>query len=157
MIKLDATPFGMVALTVAMVLLYVALLDVTLSVTIGAPSMGDAFESLFVNIGLWAVLCLMLVVGAIKGAMPGWAAATLHVLMPASFIACFSGVDAYSRGLTYGVIFPVGLPIVIAAYSFWARLASSGGWFHAQVTGAMLLGATVCLSAAALVLLMMRP
>ncbi len=153
MIKVNAMPFGMIALTVATAPLYVALINLTVSTTIGAPSMGDAFGGLFANLGLWAVLCLMLVVAAVKGAMPRWAAAALLILMPASFFACFSGVDAYSRGLRWGVIFPAGLPLLIAAYSFWARHASSRGWFHARATGATLLGAIFCLSAAALIFL----
>ena len=149
----DAKPFGMIALTAVAVPLYVALVDLTMSTTIGAPSMGDAFEDLFANLGLWAVLCLMLVVGAVKGNMPRWGVAALLILVPASFVACFSGVDAYSRGLRWGVIFPAGLPLLIAAYSFWARLVSGRGWRHAQATGSTLLGAIFCLSAAALIFL----
>src|SRR5947207_12074950 len=63
----------------------------------GESRMSAAFEGLFLNLGLWIVLAVMIVAGAVGGKMPGWAGGLAGILVPASGIANFTAVDMCSR------------------------------------------------------------
>lgn len=86
----------------------------------GEARMGDAFEALFVTAGLWIVLAVMLVIGGAAGGMPRWAALLAVILVPASAVAAFAGLDMASRHMHWAVVFPGVLAPLIAFYAFWA-------------------------------------
>ena len=85
----------------------------------GESRMSAAFEGLFLNLGLWIVLAVMVVAGAVGGKMPGWAGGLAGVLIPASGVANFTAVDMCSRHMPWAIVFPVLLAPLIAFYAFW--------------------------------------
>jgi len=60
-----------------------------------------------------------IVVGAVTGAMPGWAGGLAGILIPASGVANFTAVDMCSRHMPWAIVFPVLLAPLIAFYAFW--------------------------------------
>ena len=88
----------------------------------GEAAIGAAFQELFVTVGLWIVLAVLLLVGGIMGEMPRWSAIVAVVLHPLSGVAAFIALDMCSRNIGWAIVFPVLLPALIALYAVWARL-----------------------------------
>jgi hypothetical protein len=88
----------------------------------GEARMADAFEALFATTGLWLVLAIMLVVGALTGAIPAWSAVVAVVLIPASAVATFVAIDMCSRNMRWPILYAVVLPALIAFYAFWLAM-----------------------------------
>jgi hypothetical protein len=92
----------------------------------GEASLEAALEGLFLTAGLWIVLVIMIIVGAARGTMPGWAGGLAGILIPASGVANFTAVDLCSRHMPWAIVAPVLLAPLIAFYAFWA------GWPRLQ-------------------------
>ena len=86
----------------------------------GEASLEAAIEGLFVTAGLWIVLAIMVVVGAVQGTMPGWAGRLAGILVPVSGVANFTAVDMCSRHMPWAIVIPILLAPLIAFYAFWA-------------------------------------
>jgi len=85
----------------------------------GEASLEAALEGLFLTAGLWIVLVIMIIVGAARGTMPGWAGGLAGILIPASGVANFTAVDLCSRHVPWAIVAPVLLAPLIAFYAFW--------------------------------------
>ena len=121
--RLRSAPYGMIALLAVAGVLYCALL-----VTSAAPSGGgedaysQAWASLLLTFWLWVALAALLLVGAVMGHMPRWAALSSLLLHPLSGVAAFAAEDAASRHVAGALIIVALLPLVVAGYALWARL-----------------------------------
>ena len=89
-------PAGTIALLSLAVVLYAAMMS-----CLGDASGGDAFGrglalayAAFLGAVLWLVLAALLIVAAVKGRMPVWAALGLVVLLPLSCGAVWMASDA---------------------------------------------------------------
>jgi hypothetical protein len=111
-------PIGLLVLLAVAGVLYALMLANALT----QPSGGGeaAIEGLFLTAGLWIVLAIMIVGGAVMGAMPGWAGGLAGILIPASGVANFTAVDMCSRHMPWAIVVPVLLAPLIAFYAFWA-------------------------------------
>jgi hypothetical protein len=118
----------------------------------GESSMAAAFAGLFVTLGLWLVLALMLVVAGITGSMPRWVGFLALVLVPMSGVAAFTALDMVSRHMPWAIVFLILLPILIVFYAFWARLPALRSALDAQRTSAAVWGSVFALSVVAFVL-----
>lgn len=148
-----AAPLGLFLLFAVATALYLLLLVNGVGpINCGAPAFGDAFAALFLTVGLWLVLAAMLVVAAIPGAMPRWAAILAFVVTPLSGIAAFIAIDMVSRCIFWAIVFPAALPPLLAFYALWARLPRLHATLPAQQTSLAIWGVVVGLTAAPLVL-----
>ena len=97
-------PIGLLLLLSVAGVLYVLMLANALYEPSGGGEarMSAAFEGLFLGAGLWIVLAIMIVVGAVMGSMPGWAGALAGILVPVSGVANFTAVDMCSRAACPG-------------------------------------------------------
>jgi hypothetical protein len=71
----------------------------------------------------WAVLAALLVMGATKGEMPGWAGLLAYILHPASCAAAIAVsilMDGGGREKTWLVVIPAAAPLLMAAFATWA-------------------------------------
>ena len=144
-------PFGTVLLLVATGVLYVAMLGtVSFSTGIGDASFGQAVASLFATTALWIALAILLIAAGISGHMPRWAAFAAVFLVPLSGVAAFAAIDMCSRHIKWAVVFPVVLPVLIAAYALWARLPGLHARIPAGPMSAGIWGMVLVLSGAAL-------
>ena len=68
-------PIGLLLLLAVACVLYFLMLASALNQPAGGGEsrMAAAFEALFLTAGLWIVLVIMIIVGGVSGAMPGWA------------------------------------------------------------------------------------
>ncbi len=115
-------PVGTIVLLVLACGLYVAMLaSISFSSGGGDAAFGDAMASFFAVIALWVVLAALLITGAVVGHMPRWSAVIAFILVPFSGVAAFVAIDMCSRHMKPAVIVPVILPLIIVAYSMWAR------------------------------------
>ncbi|HET6222936.1 MAG TPA: hypothetical protein VFE11_12245 [Dongiaceae bacterium] len=143
-------PAGTIALLSLAVVLYAAMM----SCLADAPG-GDAFGrglalayAAFLGAVLWLVLAALLVVAAVKGRMPVWAALGLVVLLPLSCVAVWMAGDAVGRGDSSALVMPALLPPLFAFYALWARLPALHARLPAGVVSAVLGAAIVFLTAA---------
>ena len=97
---------------------------------------------------LWLVLAALLIVAAVKGRMPVWAALGLVVLLPLSCGAVWMASDAVGHGDASAFWVAALLPPLFALYALWARLPALHARLHAGVVSAVLGGAIVLLTAA---------
>jgi hypothetical protein len=142
-------PAGTIALLSLAVLLYAAMM----SCLADAPG-GDAFGrglalayAAFIGAVLWLVLAALLVVAAVKGRMPVWAAIGLVVLLPLSCVAVWMAGDAVGRGDSSALLMPALLPPLFALYALWARLPALHARLRAGFVSAVLGAAIVFLTA----------
>jgi cytochrome bd-type quinol oxidase subunit 2 len=118
----------------------------------GEGAMADAFEALFVTLGLWIVLSLLVAAAGIMGAMPRWAGGLAVVLVPLSGVATVVAIDMCSRHKGWAIVFPAVLPLLIALYAVWARLPRLHRALPPGRTSLALWTAVLILSAAPLLL-----
>lgn len=88
----------------------------------GEEAFSNAWASFLLTLGLWIVLALMLIVGAVMGRMPLWAGIAALLLHPLSGIAAVAALDAVSRRINGEIVVLFLLPLLIAFYAFWARM-----------------------------------
>jgi len=69
---------------------------------------------------LWMVLGLLLM-GAVRGEMPRWAAILAVVVYPLTLVAAFASIDLRERYHGWAIVVPVLLPPLIGLYAIWAR------------------------------------
>jgi hypothetical protein len=144
-------PVGMIIVLIAAAVLYVAMLStITFSTGRGDASFGQAIASLMATAGLWIALAVLLVIGATMGEMPRWAIFTAVLLVPFSGAATFAAIDMCSRHITWAVIFPVMLPLLIAAYALWIRLPGWRGIVSAEHASTVAWALVLLLSGVAL-------
>jgi hypothetical protein len=118
----------------------------------GEARIAQAYAALLLTAGLWTVLALMLLVGGATGAIPGWAAALAFVLLPLSGAAAFAAMDMCSRGIKAAAVFPALLPLIVAAYAYWARSTRLHARWPARRASFAAWGTVLALSLAALIL-----
>lgn len=142
-------PVAIIVLLTVAALLYAAMMG-----NIGDASGSDAFGrglalafGAIFGIVLWLVLSAALVVAAVKGRMPVWAAAGLLVLAPLSCVASLKAADAYGAGDSSALLIPALLPPLFALYALWASLPSLHGVLRAGVVSAVVGVAIVFLAA----------
>jgi len=147
-------PIGLLLLLAIAGVLYVLMLaNATYQPAGGGESrMSAAFEGLFLTAGLWIVLAIMTVVGAVGGTMPGWAGGLAGILVPASGIANITAVDMLSRHMPGAIVFPILLAPLIAFYAFWARLPQLQARLPAERTSVAVWASIFVLSVATFVL-----
>jgi hypothetical protein len=142
-------PAGTIALLSLAVVLYAAMM----SCLADAPG-GDAFGrglalayAAFIGAVLWLVLAALLIVAAVKGRMPVWAAIGLVVLLPLSCVAVWMAGEAAGRGDSSALLVAALLPPLFALYALWARLPALHARLPAGVVSAVLGAAIVFLAA----------
>jgi len=147
-------PVGLLLLLAVAGVLYVLMLaNATYEPAGGGESrMSAAFEGLFLTLGLWIVLAVMIVAGAVGGTMPGWAGGLAGILVPASGIANFTAVDMLSRHMPWAIVFPILLAPLIAFYAFWARMPELQARLPAERTSVAVWASIFVLSVATFVL-----
>ena len=118
----------------------------------GEASLEAAIEGLFVTAGLWIVLAIMVVVGAVQGTMPGWAGGLAGILVPASGVANFTAVDMCSRHMPWAIVIPILLAPLIAFYAFWAGWPKLHAALPAESTSVAVWASIFVLSVATFVL-----
>jgi hypothetical protein len=147
-------PIGLLLLLAVAAILYVLMLANAMYQPSGGgeSSMAAAFEGLFLTAGLWIVLAIMIIAGAVGGTMPGWAGALAGILVPASGIANFTAVDMCSRHMPWAIVFPILLAPLIAFYAFWARMPQLQAVLPAERTSVAVWASIFILSVATFVL-----
>ena len=148
-------PAGTIALLSLAVLLYAAMMS-----CLADAQGGDAFGrglalayAAFIGAVLWLVLAALLIVAAVKGRMPVWAAVGLVVLLPLSCGAVWMASDAVGHGDASAFWVAALLPPLYALYALWARLPALHARLHVGVVSAVLGAAIVVLTAAPFVAL----
>jgi hypothetical protein len=147
-------PVGLLLLLAVAGVLYVLMLGNAMYEPSGGGEsrMSAAFEGLFLTAGLWIVLAVMIVAGAVGGKMPGWAGGLAGILVPASGIANFTAVDMLSRHMPWAIVFPILLAPLIAFYAFWARMPQLQARLPAERTSVAVWASIFVLSVATFVL-----
>src|SRR3954469_22630015 len=117
-------PIGLILLLAPACAAYLAMLaNAARPMRGGEGAMADALEALFVTLGLWIVLSLLVAAAGIMGAMPRSAGGLAVVLVPLSGVATVVAIDMCSRRIGWAIVFPAVLPLLIALYAVWARPA----------------------------------
>jgi hypothetical protein len=118
----SGAPIGTIILLGVAAMLY-ALMMANLVPDSGTDAAGRGLNQAFgalVGFLLWIVLAILLVVAAVKGAMPlsGWAALAL---LPLSAVGAVVAAGLIERDAGWPILVPALLPLLIAAYAVWAR------------------------------------
>ena len=147
-------PIGLLVLLAVAAVLYGFMLAnaVTQPSGGGEASLEAAIEGLFLTAGLWIVLVIMIIVGAVRGTMPGWAGGLAGILLPASGVANFTAVDLCSRHMPWAIVVPILLAPLIAFYAFWAGWPKLHATLPAERTSVAVWASIFVLSAATFVL-----
>jgi hypothetical protein len=146
-----SVPFGTIVLLAIVGALYLLMLgSISFSSGGGDASFGRAIASLFFTVGLWVALAVLLIVSGVMGEMPRWAAIIAVILLPLAGIATFTAIDMCSRHIKWAVVFPVILPLLVAAYAVWARLPKFRTAIPAEVMSTAVWASVLALSLAAL-------
>jgi hypothetical protein len=147
-------PVGAFVVLALAVLLYALMLINILAPDTSGPGdrvVGEAFMELFITVGLWVVLAILVVIGGVMGAMPRWVGWSAVVLVPLAGVASFVALDMVSRGVMAGIIVPVLLPALVAFYAMWARMKQLRGRFPAGWISVAVWGLIAVISIVALV------
>jgi hypothetical protein len=86
---------------------------------------------------LWLVLSIMLVIARKHGAIPGWAMASLIVLVPLSAIGVAVSIGIYSDRGNWLIVVPVAAPLVLLLYATWARFSTLQGLLAVEPANAI--------------------
>jgi len=144
-------PVGTVFVLLLTAVLYVVMLaKIQFSPTSGDAAVGVAATQFVLLAGVWILLAILLIVGGVKGDMPGFAAVLLVLLLPLSGWATLAMLDQCMRGHVWAASFHVVLPVLLALYALWARFEGLHGVFPPVTTSATLLGGVFVLSIVAL-------
>jgi hypothetical protein len=76
----------------------------------------------FMVLGLWILLAILLVIGAIKGGMPWWSKLAAVILVPASGASALAAMNLMSGhpGVRWPLVIPVLAPLLLIALSLWS-------------------------------------
>jgi hypothetical protein len=83
--------------------------------------LASAFGAIF-GIGLWLALAMLLMIAAISGRMPGWAAAAMLVLHPLGGVASFAAAGLYQANGGWWLLVPELLAPLAAIYALAMRV-----------------------------------
>jgi hypothetical protein len=142
-------PIGTLVLLVLASMLY-ALMLANLTDSSGTDAAGRGLNQAFaalVGLLLWSVLAILLVVAAVKGAMPPAGLAAI-LLLPASAVGAVVAAGLVEREPGWPIVVPALLPPLIAAYAVWARLPQLHARLKPLPTSLAIGAAIVALSAA---------
>ena len=117
-------PIGAILLLGVACVLYLILMT-NIAETRGSDAAGRGLAAAYTAamiLVLWVVLAALLLIAAIKGSMPAWAAIAAVVLVPLSAIAAFIAADHYGRDGGWWILVPGLLPPLMALYALWARI-----------------------------------
>lgn len=110
-------------------------------------AMAEGFGIMF-TIMLWVVLGILLLIGGIQGAMPGWSAATAGILLVVSGVSVANLGRLFDNGTNpQYLLAPVAIPPLFAGYALWARLPSWRRALPAMPTSIVVWAAVALLSA----------
>lgn len=115
----------------------------------GDAVLSASFAIIYDVLAVWVALAALLVIAAVKGAMPVSGRVAAVVLTPASGAATAAAIDLATRGGRWALVLPCLLPPLIALYAAWARLPRLRAAASAGVATAAIWGAVLVLSAAA--------
>ena len=142
-------PIGTLVLLVLASMLY-ALMLANLTDSSGTDAAGRGLNQAFaalVGLLLWSVLAILLVVAAVKGAMPPAGLAAI-LLLPASAVGAVVAAGLIEREPGWPIVVPALLPPLIAAYAVWARFPQLHGRLKPLPTSLAIGAAVVALSVA---------
>jgi nitrate reductase NapE component len=151
--RLQSAPIDALLLCGLAGTLYIAMLASTSATgsSSGEAAIGEAIQAMFLTLGLWIVLAILLVVGGVMGEMPRWSAMIAVVLHPLSGVATVIAMDMYSRHIKWAMVFPMLLPLLTALYAMWARIPRLHKSLPAEATSIAAWGLILGLSIAALI------
>jgi hypothetical protein len=143
-------PVGAILVFVVAALLYMATMasvsDLHDSDAAGR-GLASAFGAIF-GIALWLALAVLLLIAAIRGRMPRWAATSMLVLYPLGGVASFAAAALYGAHGGWWLLVPSLLPPLVGLYALSMRLPALG--LPATLISAVLLGLALLLSLAPL-------
>ena len=143
-------PIGAIVVFIVASLLYMATMA-SVSDLHESDAAGRGLASAFgaiLGVVLWLALAVLLVISAINGRMPRWAAASLLVLYPLGGIASFAAAGLYGAHGGWWLLVPSLLPPLVGLYALAMRLPALG--FPATLISAVVLGIVLLLSLAPL-------
>lgn len=124
-----ASPIGMFIVLAVAFCFYLGMMACFVNIqnpgsdTVGR-AMAEGFGIMF-TVMLWVVLGILLLIGGIQGAMPGWAAGIAAILL------VISGISVANLGRLLNndaspqyLLVPAAIPPLFAFYALWARLPS---------------------------------
>ena len=85
---------------------------------------------------LWIVLAIVLLIARSHGAIPGWATASLIVLVPLSAIGMCMAIAFWGDRGGWLIAIPVVTPLLLAFYAAWARLPALQGLLSGDIASA---------------------
>jgi hypothetical protein len=145
--KLRSAPVGAIGLLAVAAVLYVALLvNAVAPAGSGEEAISQGYAVLELTLCLWIALALLLLVGGVRGRMPGWVAISAIFLHPLAGVAEFVALDAVSRQIYGAIAFVALTPPLIAGYAVWARLPQLHEAYPPRPVSLVVWGATVILS-----------
>jgi hypothetical protein len=112
---------------------------------------GNALSSAygaFMVLGLWILLAILLVIGAIKGDMPGWSKLAAVILVPASGASALAAMNLMSGhpGVRWPLVIPVLAPLLLIALSLWSYFPAIHSTVPSGAAGAITWGSVLLLS-----------
>jgi len=144
-------PVAAMVLTLAAFVLYAFVLGNAIALP-RLESIDKGIAAIYALVGivlLWLVLAALLFLGAAKGKMPGWAAATAFVAHPASAAAAMTALvllaDRRDADSLY-YLFLVLPPPLLVGYALWAHFPRLHSLLPATPTSTAVLGTLLVLS-----------
>jgi lipoprotein NlpI len=122
-------PIGAVIVLAVAIVFYLGMMACLGSIqSLGEDAVGRAMAegfSIMFAMMLWVVLGILLLIGGIQGAMPGWSAGAAAILLVISGVVVVNTAGLLDRGANAGYLeVPAVIPLVFAGYAMWARLPS---------------------------------
>jgi hypothetical protein len=146
-----SVPFGTLLLLAVVCGFYLAMLGSTsFSTGVGDASFGQAIASLFFTFGLWVALAVLLFAAGVMGEVPRWVAFVAVFLLPLAGVATVTAIDMCSRHIKWAIVFPIVLPLLVAAYALWARFPALRAAIPGEAMSAGIWALVLVLSGAAL-------
>ena len=112
---------------------------------------GNALSSAygaFMVLGLWVLLAILLVIGAVKGDMPGWSKAAAVILVPASGAATLVAMNLMSGhpDVKWPLVVPVLAPLLLISFALWSYFPAIRSILPSGAAGAITWGSVLLLS-----------
>ena len=143
-------PWGFALLMVLALPLY-ALMATSAAGSRASDAAGNGMAAafgVFFLLALWIVLSIALLVARPHGAIPGWATASLIVLLPLSAIGIAISIGVWSDGGGWLIALPIATPLLLAVYATWARLPGLHGLLPIDPANAVIVAVLVVATAA---------
>ena len=146
-----SVPFGTILLLAVTCVFYVAMVgSISFSTGVGDASFGQAIASLLFTAALWIALAALLIAAGVMGEIPRWVAFGAVFLLPLAGVATFTAIDMCSRHIKWAIVFPIVLPLLVAAYALWVRFPAFHAAIPAEQMSAAIWALILVLSGAAL-------